>query len=170
MFVLMVSLLPVLVIAGGPSHDSHSHARSHLGPTPKPMSPIRVDIVYPSQAVAGQSFEFDVTVHSAVDANVVNLQIELPDGSNLEAGNLSWSGTLVRDEEKSFNVKVLLPANFSQQVIVASAVIGTFEAPQFSARAIYQASSRTVVHAAASTSNSRTVMRNGRRVVEHTLR
>ena len=167
MVMLTVSLLPVLVMASGSSVEFLPK------PVSKPMSPVSVDIVYQQAAVDGEVFEFDVLLHSAVDASVVSLQIDLPDGTSLQFGELNWSGTLLRDEKKSFSLRVLLPSRTSQasneKLIVAKAVIGTFDAPQFAARAIYNAGTRTVFYAAATSSKPRTVMRNGKRVVEHVL-
>lgn len=151
--------VPLSVLA-----DNHTSSLA-----PKPRSPVSVDIQYTAPAVAGQTFEFTVLVSTAVDADLVNVQIELPAGSVVQTGNLTWSGALYRDEVKQLNLQVKLPERIAQPVI-ASAVIGEFDAAQFGGRAIYEISSGTVFHAAAATTaKPRTVMREGKRVQEYAL-
>lgn len=145
-----------------------NHASSLV---PKPRSPVSVDIQYVTPAVAGQSFEFTVLVSTAVDADIVNVQIELPSGSVLQDGALSWQGTLYRDETRRFNLRVVLPQRITQPVI-ASAAIGELASAQFAGRAIYQIESDSVLHAAATTASAakpRTVLREGERVQEYAL-
>lgn len=139
-------------------------------PVPKPQSPISVDIQYQSAAVAGQVIEFTVQVSSAVDADLVNVQIELPEGSAVHAGELSWHGALYHDEIKQISLRVKLPVRVVQPII-ASAAIGEFASAQFAGRAIYVIETGSVLHAAAVTEpKARTVMRDGVRIQEYELR
>lgn len=160
----------LLVVCGCCCASMSALADDHAtAPVPKPRSPVSVDIQFASPAVAGQSFEFTVVVSTAVDADVVNVQIELPAGSVVQAGALNWQGALYHDDSKRLTLRVQLPARVTQPVI-ASAAIGEFATAQFAGRAIYEIHSGSVSYAAAATTNKpRTVMRDGERVQEYAL-
>ena len=108
----------------------------------KPQSPLQISIapidpsITPERIKPADMVEFVVTVVSLSDAEEIRILVELPKGSELVSGELSWSGSVSRNEKQTLKYTVKVPVKQSGP-IKARVVMPSSEGHSFSASAYY---------------------------------
>jgi len=108
----------------------------------KPQSPLQISIapidplIKPENIKPGDVVEFVVTAVSLADAEEMRISVALPKGSELVSGELSWSGSVSRNDKKTLKYTVKAPVKQSGP-IKARVVMPSPEGHSFSASAHY---------------------------------
>lgn len=109
----------------------------------KPLSPVKISIspvrsgLSSQDMRAGDAVEFKITAVPLMDAKDMQIKIELSDEVKLIAGETAWSGSLLKNEEKTLSITVSVPLQ-KEGRIKAQAVISLSEGASFSSTAVYE--------------------------------
>jgi len=133
----------------------------------KPTTPIQVSILPESGVVAGGRASFVVRVSSTYSSNQLKIQVALPEGAELMSGALQWSGGISQDETRELRFELRLPRDTVPDINVI-ATIQSSNGGQLAATDVYHQPLATPT--AFKVAPGRTVSRQGRSVVEYSLK
>ena len=133
----------------------------------KPTTPIQVSILPESGVFAGGRASFVVRVSSTYSSNQLKIQVALPEGAELMSGALQWSGGISQDETRELRFELRLPRDTVPDINVI-ATIQSSNGGQLAATDVYHQPLATPT--AFKVAPGRTVSRQGRSVVEYSLK
>lgn len=150
----------------------------------KPLSPIQVSIEPLEFPVPGKPVQFVVRTKVSIDAENLQVIVNVPQGVVLTEGKLNWRGPVLKGEEKSLQFVVTSTTSATtsatmsattsseEQVIRVQAFIPGTDNSQLSATAFYRLGSaaHAVAAKASAVPDSRIVERAGRKIQEYELR
>ncbi|WP_455206234.1 hypothetical protein [Kaarinaea lacus] len=116
---------------------------------------------------AGSAASFVVRVSSALASNNLLIEVSQPPGTELLSGGMRWAGSILPGEVRELHFTLQLPA---QEVppINATATIQSASGAQLAAADVYR--QVVALPAALKTTQGRKVSRQGRAVMEYSLR
>ncbi|MCI0506579.1 MAG: hypothetical protein L0Z73_10775 [Gammaproteobacteria bacterium] len=133
----------------------------------KAATPVQVSIVPESAVAPGTAAAFLVRVSSDIASDNLVVDISLPPGAELLSGDLRWAGGIGPGEVRELRVIARFPAD-SVPHIAATATIRSTNGAQLAASEEYRQA--VAMPSAAKITQGRTVPRNGRTVVEYSLK
>lgn len=139
-------------------------------PTPKPRSPINVDIVAAQAVAIGRPLDFYIRITSAIDAPDIKVSVQYAPTVVVHSDTLVWSGTIAAGETYDFLLNATL-TEIDHAYISVRAVLQAPGGTQFSAQAeFHPALEGGASPQAALEGKSLVRMRNGRAIAEFTLK
>lgn len=108
----------------------------------KPRPPVQISIspvntsVTPADIKPGDTVEFKVAASSRIEAQKMEIKVDLIGGAELVSGETEWSGPIAKNGEKSLIITVRAPFKGHGR-IKAKAVIPVSEGTSFAAAASY---------------------------------
>lgn len=145
----------------------------------KPLSPIQVSIEPLESPVPGKPVQFVVRTKVSIDAEDLQVIVNLPRGVVLNEGQLNWHGPVLKGDEKSLqfvvtstNSATMSATTSEEKVIQVYAFIPGTDNSQLSAAAFYRFgfTANAVAAKASAVPGSRIVERAGRKIQEYELR
>lgn len=128
----------------------------------KPGVPVSINIEALDAVIAGSSVSFVVTAMSKVNAEVMQINVQVPTSMQVVSGELSWRGKVSAHQKVDLNFTLVLPKNAGS--LNAVAIIKGQKSASFMARATYPYGKTTKLKQ--QKMQSQHIIRNGQKIVE----
>lgn len=131
--IMFVLALPISVNAGW--RVSGKTSGKPKPPVQISISPVNTSIA-PADIKPGDTVEFKILASSRIEAQKMEIKVDIAGGAELVSGETEWSGPVAKNGEKSLAITVRVPLKGHGR-IKAKAVIPVSEGTSFAAAASY---------------------------------